>query len=109
MDFPIEIIFIITGFLVSSLLDWGFTELFKKYPCKINIIEKLPGFLVMVLLVINILLWVVFFCWNFTWCVHAYRYIIDENIFAALGCLLINVIGCFYTTWTTKGLPSRHR
>ena len=109
MDFPIEIILFIVGFLISSLLDWGFSEVFKKHPCKINIISKMPNFLIVVLYVINILLWVMFFCWNFTWCVQAYRYIIDKNILAALGCLLLNVIGCFYTMWTTKDLPSRHR
>ena len=109
MDFPIEIVLFIVGFLISSLLDWGFLEFLKKHPSKINIIEKMPNFLVVILCVINILLWVMFFCWNFTWCVQAYQYLIGENILAALGCFLVNVVGCFYTTWTTKNLPSRRR
>ena len=109
MDFPIEIISLIVGFLISSLLDWGFSEFFKNHPSKINIIEKMPNFLVVIFYVINILLWVVFFCWNFTWCVQAYRYLIVKNVLASLGCFLLNVVGCFYTMWTTKNLPSRHR
>ena len=109
MDFPIEIILFIFGFIISSFLYCGFSELLKKHPCNINIMDKIPNFLVVILLVINIFLWVVFFCWNFTWCVQAYRYIIDRNVLAAFGCLLLNVVGCFYTTWTTKNLPRRRR
>lgn len=109
MDFPIEIILFIVGFLISSLLDWGFSEFFKKHPGKINIIGKIPNFLVVILFVINILLWIIFFCWNFTWCVQAYRYLTDKKVLAACGCLLFNVFGCFYTMWTTKNLPHRHR
>ena len=109
MDFPIDIILFVVGYLISSLLDWEFSEFFKNHPCKINIIEKLSNSLVMLLFVINIILWGVFFCWNFTWCVYAYRYIIDGNLLAAVGCLILNVIGCFYTMWTTKNLPNKHR
>ena len=56
MDFSIEIVFAIIGYLISALLYWGFSKFFKKHPCKINLKKGLPGFLVVIFCVFNILL-----------------------------------------------------